>query len=93
MNDHEVIKRFGEFTARTPDGTQADFPRFTRETGGEPHQLHPGTRFHCCGCSLPGLTGFTAKRCEGTDAAAIEGGRTWQARDYARYWGHLSQKP
>lgn len=34
--------------------------------GGEPYQPHPGTRCHRCGCSLPGLTGFTADRCEGT---------------------------
>jgi len=35
--------------------------------GGGPRQPHPGTRCHRCGCSLPGLTGFTASRREGTD--------------------------
>ena len=37
--------------------------------GGEPCQPHPGTQCHRCGCSLPGLTGFTADRCGGTDRA------------------------
>ena len=37
--------------------------------GGEPYQPHPGTQCHRCGCSLPGLTGFTADRCEGTGRA------------------------
>lgn len=37
----------------------------------QPYQPHPGTHCHCCGCSLPGLTGFTAKCCEGTDTIAI----------------------
>ncbi len=36
-----------------------------------PYQPHPGTQCHRCGCSLPGLTGFTADRCGGTDRAAI----------------------
>ncbi len=31
-----------------------------RERGGGPDQPHPGTRGGRCGCSLPGLTGFTA---------------------------------
>jgi hypothetical protein len=31
-----------------------------------PIQPHLGTRVRCCRCSLPGLTGFTAYRCEGT---------------------------
>ncbi len=30
-------------------------------------QPHPGARIHRCGCSLPGLTRFTAYRREGTD--------------------------
>ena len=34
--------------------------------GGDPPQLHPGTRSHCYRCSLPGLAGFTAVRREGT---------------------------
>jgi len=38
------------------------------DEGGGPNQPHPGTRVHCCGCSLPGLTGFTVFRCEGTDS-------------------------
>ena len=38
------------------------------EKGGSPHQPHPGTRVRRCRCSLPGLTGFTTWRCEGTDA-------------------------
>lgn len=37
--------------------------------GGEPHQPHPGTRCHRYGCSLPGLAGFTADHCGGTDGA------------------------
>ncbi len=37
--------------------------------GGEPYQPHPGTQCHRCGCSLPGLTGFTADRCGGTGRA------------------------
>ena len=44
--------------------------------GGEPYQPHPGTHIHCCGCSLPGLTGFTTYRCGGTHAGHHEG------RDY-----------
>ncbi len=36
--------------------------------GGGPHQPHPGARIRCCGCSLPGLTGFTTYRRGGTDA-------------------------
>ena len=36
--------------------------------GGGPHQPHPGTRVCRYRCSLPGLTGFTTWRCEGTDA-------------------------
>ena len=36
--------------------------------GGGPHQPHPGTRINRCRCSLPGLTGFTIWRCEGTGA-------------------------
>jgi hypothetical protein len=40
--------------------------RRTAYGGGDPRQPHPGTRFHRCGCSLPGLTGFTVSRCEGT---------------------------
>ena len=34
--------------------------------GGDPPQLHPGTRSHCYRCSLPGLAEFTAVRREGT---------------------------
>ncbi|CRI66093.1 hypothetical protein THIOKS12630014 [Thiocapsa sp. KS1] len=37
--------------------------------GGGRRQPHPGTRFNRCGCSLPGLTGFTVSRCEGTGAS------------------------
>ena len=36
------------------------------EMGGVRHQPHPGTRVHCCRCSLPGLTGFTMYRRGGT---------------------------
>ena len=44
-------------------------PPFRRGgNGGGPHQPHPGTRVRRCRCSLPGLTGFTTLRCEGTDA-------------------------
>ena len=35
--------------------------------GGSPRQRHLGARVSCCRCSLPGLTGFTACRREGTD--------------------------
>jgi hypothetical protein len=35
--------------------------------GGESRQPHPGTHCHRCGCSLPGLTGFTVSCCGGTD--------------------------
>lgn len=31
-----------------------------RQMGGDPHQPHPGTHVARCGCSLPGLTGFTS---------------------------------
>ncbi len=34
--------------------------------GGDPYQPHPGAQVHCCGCSLPGLTGFTVYCREGT---------------------------
>ena len=34
--------------------------------GGNPIQPHLGTRVRRCRCSLPGLTGFTTCRCEGT---------------------------
>ena len=43
-------------------------PRSVSRKGGDPHQPHPGTRVRRCRCSLPGLTGFTTWRCEGTDA-------------------------
>ncbi len=36
--------------------------------GGGLRQPHPGARIHRCGCSLPGLTGFTVSRRGGTDA-------------------------
>ena len=39
--------------------------------GGNHCQPHPGTQCHRYGCSLPGLTRFTANRCEGTDRVAI----------------------
>lgn len=42
-----------------------------RQIGWQPYQPHPGTRCHRCGCSLPGLTGFTADHCEGTGRATI----------------------
>ena len=40
---------------------------FHVEKGGDPDPPHPGARSHCCRCSLPGLTGFTAFRREGTE--------------------------
>ncbi len=43
----------------------------TEENWGWPHQRHPGTRVHRCGCSLPGLTGFTVYRCGGTGRTTI----------------------
>ncbi len=36
--------------------------------GGDPHQLHLGTRIHYYRCSLPGLAGFAVYRREGTNA-------------------------
>ena len=65
--------------------------------GGGPHQPHPGTRLHCCGCSLPGLTGFTVSRCEGTNTGhhnEEDQGYPWsknsdfywsEREDYSRY--------
>ena len=38
------------------------------------HQPHPGTRVRCCRCSLPGLTGFTTCRREGTGGVTIVAG-------------------
>ena len=35
------------------------------------HQPHPGARVRCCRCSLPGLTGFTTCRREGTGGVTI----------------------
>ena len=37
--------------------------------GGDSRQPHPGARVHRYGCSLPGLTGFTACRRGGTGAS------------------------
>jgi hypothetical protein len=37
-----------------------------RAEGGGPYQPHPGARRNRYRCSLPGLTGFTAGRREGT---------------------------
>jgi len=34
-------------------------------------QPHPGTQVHCYRCSLPGLAGFAAYRCGGTDGSTI----------------------
>jgi len=34
-------------------------------------QQHSGTQVHRCGCSLPGLTGFTVYRCGGTNRTTI----------------------
>ena len=48
--------------------------RDARKTGkkmGVACQQHSGTRIHRCGCSLPGLTGFTVYRCEGTNRTTI----------------------
>ena len=39
------------------------------QNGGKPCQPHPGTQFHHYRCSLPGLAGFAADRCGGTDKA------------------------
>ncbi len=41
-------------------------PTDAHQFGDHPPQPHPGARIHCCGCSLPGLTGFTVYRREGT---------------------------
>jgi len=49
--------------------------------GGDPYQPHPGAQVHCCGCSLPGLTGFTVYCREGTGTdhhnALSENAGTW----------------
>ena len=45
----------------------------------QPHQPHPGTQCHRYGCSLPGLTGFTADRCGGTDGVTITMPASWRA--------------
>jgi len=42
--------------------------RILDHLGGDPHQLHLGTRIHCYRCSLPGLAGFAVYRREGTNA-------------------------
>ena len=36
------------------------------------YQPHPGARIRCDRCSLPGLTGLTTVRREGTDTATID---------------------
>ena len=41
--------------------------------GGNPNQPHPGARVYCCRCSLPGLTGFTTYRREGTGVGRHRG--------------------
>ena len=41
--------------------------------GGNPNQPHPGARVCCCRCSLPGLTGFTTYRREGTGVGRHRG--------------------
>jgi len=39
--------------------------------GGDRYPPHLGARIGCYGCSLPGLTGVTAYRREGTGTATI----------------------
>lgn len=56
---------------RGPETSGQNGPRVS-VVGGGPRQPHPGTHIHRCGCSLPGLTGFTVSRCEGTDGSAID---------------------
>ena len=56
---------------------QAAYPvtfteRYREPEKGDLHQPHPGARIHCCRCSLPGLTGFTASRREGTSTSHRE---------------------
>src|SRR6056297_2538802 len=46
-------------------------------------QPHPGTRIGSYRCSLPGLAGFTACRCEGTIRVTI--GPLSRERDYPAY--------
>lgn len=50
----------------------ADEKHLHKHKWRRPCQPHPGTQCHRYGCSLPGLTGFTVNRCEGTNRAAIE---------------------
>ncbi len=42
-------------------------------------RLNPGTRIHCCRCSLPGLAGFTISRRGETGRATI----IYEKRDYS----------
>ena len=50
--------------------------------GWQPAPAAPRTRFHCCRCSLPGLTGFTISRCEGTRTGRHKNALT-QSREMA----------
>lgn len=56
----------GEAARQAPDPRPGQVETIARGMGGGSHQPHPGARIHRCGCSLPGLTGFTASRREGT---------------------------
>ena len=45
--------------------------------GGDLHQHTLGTQVNRCGCSLPGLTRFTAYCCEGTNGGHHNGRELW----------------
>jgi len=59
--------------------------------GGNPYPPHPGTRIGCYRCSLPGLTGFTTYRCEGTDTGHHEPFKPSGARAAAATLRHQSR--
>src|SRR5690606_37577398 len=61
----------GWVQGRIEEGRAWEKPTGGGTRGWQPRQAHPGTRRYRCGCPLPGLTGFTANRGEGTDRVAI----------------------
>ena len=51
---------------------KVDSKLWGEENWRRPKQPHPGTRVSGYRCSLPGLAGFTAYRCEGTAWATTD---------------------
>ena len=71
----------GEGGIRTLDGLApihtfqaCSFSRSDTSPKEAAYQPCPGTRYQCCRCSLPGLTGFTPISSRGTGTAATERG-------------------